>query len=274
MRRLSSFRNWCHSSVISIVVLSAGCTAPGSPSPSFGLGGKGTPWTIRCKELQGATRTQLIQQFAESLRNTPGVRSKDVFTRDDADDFARLYYGTYWRRLDKNTGKHSTPAQLQQDLDMIRQLGDAQGQRYFTQAMMLRLPTDDVGNPAWNLARQAGVYSLQVAVFEPSEDFWEYKQAAAEYCEYLRGKGHEAYYHHSPASSVVTVGLFGHDAVIKRPTGLPLISDRVQQLQQDDLLRYNRLNGAIYYLTDGKNQRTPVPSRLVEIPPQSETTTP
>ena len=270
----SPSRRPCHWFVIATAAVSAGCTAPSSPSPSFGRGGKGTPWTIRCKEIQGQTRTQLIEQFAESLRNTPGVRPKDVFTRDEADGFARLYYGTYWRRLDKKTGKHAANIQLQQDLDMIRQLGDARGQRYFTQALVLRLPTDDVGNPAWNLAKQAGAYSLQVAVFEPSEDFWEFKQAAWEYCEYLRGKGHEAYYHHSPASSVVTVGLFGTDAVIKQQTGLPRISDRVQQLQQDELLRYNRLNGAIYYLTDGKGKRTPVPSRLVEIPRESESTVP
>jgi hypothetical protein len=257
-----------------VVITLSGCATPGTPSPPFGLKGKGTPWTICCKEVQGPNRAQLVQQFAESLRNTPGVRPKDVFARDDADGFARLFYGNYWRRLDKKTGKHLTPAQLQHDLDMIRQLGDTSGQRYFAYAMLIRLPTDDVGNPAWNLAKHAGAYSLQVAVFEPSEDFWEFKQAAAEYCDYLRGNGYEAYYHHSPASSVVTVGLFGRDAVVPQPTGLPRYAEQVSRLQQEELLRYNRLNGAIYYLTGGNGQRTPVPSRLVEIPRESELAAP
>lgn len=274
MVRPAFSQRWCRLAGISLVLAMTKCAAPGTPAPSFGQGGKGTPWTIRCKEIQGPNRTQLIQQFAESLRNTSGVRPKDVFTREEPDGFARLYYGTYWRQLDKKTGKHVSNMSLQQDLEMIRQLGEPSGQRYFAYAMLVRLPTDDVGKPEWNLAKQAGAYSLQVAVFEPSEDFWQYKQAAAEYCEYLRGKGHEAYYHHSTASSVVTVGLFGKDAVIQRSTGLPRISERVQELQKNELLRHNRLNGAIYYLTDGKGKRTPVPSRLVEIPREPESAGP
>lgn len=256
-------RRWL---AILFILFATGCAAPGTPTSSLGLTGRGTPWTIFCKEVQGPNRTALITQFADSLRNTPGVRAKDVFTRDEPDGFARLYYGKYWRRVDSKTGKHTNPAQLQPDLDLIRQLGDVAGQRYFALAMLVRLPTDDVGNPAWNLAGQSAVYSLQVAVFEPAEDFWEFKQAASQYCEYLRGKGHEAYYHHSAASSVVTVGLFGREAVIERPGQLQIYSEKVGRLQQIELLRYNRLNGAIYYLTDGKGTRAPVPSRLVEIP--------
>jgi len=242
-----------------------GC-ATGTGGPALGLGKKGTPWTIRCKESQGPERMRLLEQTAESLRHTPGIRTKEVTVRDEPDGFARLYYGTYWRRVDAKTRKHDTPPQLRNDLELIKQLGDDRGQRYFVQAMIVRVPTEDVGNAAWELSRQTGVYSLQVAVFETTDDFWEFKQAAADYCAWLRQKGYEAYYHHSTASSVVTIGLFGRDAVIDKPKGLPAYSQAVVNLQSDELLRYNRLNGSIYYVRDDKGTRIPVPSRLVEIP--------
>ena len=44
----------------------------------------------------------------------------------------------------------------------------------------VRMPTPDVGNPQWDLAHVPAKYSLQVAVFEPTDDFAEFKQAAVE----------------------------------------------------------------------------------------------
>lgn len=217
-------------------------------------------------ELEGPERAARITQFAETLRRTPGIRAGDVFTRDESDGFVRLYYGTYYRKMDTQTRKRTLPAQLQSDVELVKQLGDDSGRRYFVRAMMVPMPQAEAGNPSWNLAAQRAAYSLQVAVFEPSNDFWECKQAAGEYCAYLRKKGYEAYYHHSSASSAVTVGLFGPDAVIGQPQGLPRYSAAVLALQDDELLKYNRLNGAIYYTRDEKANRVAMPSRLVEIP--------
>jgi len=245
----------------------AGCASGGSKESSGSLfGKKGAPWTIQCLEIQGPTRMRQIEPFAESLRRTPGIRPKDVFVRDEPDGFARLYYGTYYRRTDPKTRKRSTPPQLQKDMEFIKQLGGESGQRYFLQALAVRMPMPNVGDPQWALSRATGVYSLQVAVFEPNDEFWEHKQAAAEYCEFLRKKGHEAYYHHASASSMVTVGSFGSDAVVNMPQGLPRYSAEVIALQKKELLQHNLLNGAVYYVRDDKGGRTPVPSRLVEIP--------
>ncbi len=252
------------------ILVVAGCATPENNAVAAQggslFGSKGSPWTIQCLEIQGADRMQRIESIAESLRRTAGIRPKDVFVRDEEDGFARLYYGTYNRRTDKKTGKKSTPPQLQKDLELIKQLGSESGQRYFVQSMMVRMPTPNVGNPTWALSQAKGVYSLQVAVFEPHDDFWEYKQAAAEYCEFLRKKGYEAYYHHATASSMVTVGSFGKEAVVNMPQGLPKYSAEVAELQENELMKHNLLNGAVYYVRDGKGGRTPVPSRLVEIP--------
>ncbi len=229
--------------------------------------------------MSGPTRTRDIEQLAETLRNTPAIRSKDVVVRDEADGVARLYYGNF-RWLSAKDGKPAPmPAQMRSDLTMLRQLGDPAGRRYFLRAVPVRVPTPDVGNPDWALTNAKGIYTLQVAVFEPTDDFAEYKEAAAEYCKFLREKGHEAYYYHTNAASLVTVGAFGPDAIIKPPADvahreyirkgtmvLPVYSAAILALQRDELLKYNLHNGGIRYTRNPNSDRVPELSQLVEIP--------
>ncbi len=252
-----------------LCIVGSGCASGGTRS-SGGSGGLfargGAPWTIQCLELSGPVRNSFIKQFAETLRRTPGIRSGDVFLRDESDGFARLYYGTYYRRTDPKTRKRSRPRRMEADLALIRQLGGPSGERYFARALPVRLPTPDVGNPAWRLDRADGLYTLQVASFEPTDDFWDFKQVAAEYCEFLRKKGHEAYYHHARSSSVVTVGAFGPEAVERRSDQRAYYSDIVVALQRNELFSYNVVNGGVVYVRDGQGRRVAMPSRLVEIP--------
>jgi hypothetical protein len=188
-----------------------------------------------------------------------------VFYHNDSDGFARLYYGTYYRQLERKSGKHTTPPALTEDLALVKQLGDPSGQRYFFTAIPVRMPQPDVGDPAWNLANVNAKYSLQVGAFEPTDDFWEYKQAAVEYVKLLRDKGYEAYYHHTPQASVVTVGAFGPEALVVDSQGITNYSPEVQRLQKEELLKHNLLNGRIYYVIEG-GQKIPVPSSVVKVP--------
>lgn len=231
-----------------------------------GCASKGAPWTIRCLELQGPNHVQRMEQIAETLKRTPGIRPGDIRYTDDPDGFSRLYYGTYRRRTDPETGKRNIPKRAGDDLVLLKQLGVDSGKRFFVQAMLVPMPTADVGDPRWALKDAEGVYSLQVAVFEPTDDFWECKKAAAEYCAMLRKKGYEAYYHHAPASSMVTVGSFGPEAVIEQPRGLPRYSAKVMALQREELLKYNLVNYGIMRVKTESGERVPVPSRLVKIP--------
>ena len=155
---------------------------------------------------------------------------------------------------------------MEVDLALIRQLGGPSGERYFARALPIRMPTPDVGNPEWRLDRADGVYTLQVASFEPTDKFWGFKRAGAEYCEFLRKKGHEAYYHHTQSASVVTVGAFGPEAVERRSDQRAYYSDTVDALQRNELFRYNVVNGGVVYVRDGQGRRVAMPSRLVEIP--------
>ena len=234
---------------------------------------KGVPWTIMCMELQGPQGAQQIEQIGATLKRTPGIRAKDVFTRSETDGYSRLYYGTYYRRTDPATGKRSVPPQMQQDLEFIKGLG-AEGQQYFfRRALLVRKPFPDVGRPEWALANVDAVYSLQVAVFEPTDDFHEYKQAAADYCAELRRRGFEAYYHHGSACSMVTVGAFGEEAVINR-NGNHYYSAEVLALQRREELKYNLLNGSPYCPIVGGKRAAPVSSLLVKIPGREPEATP
>lgn len=242
-----------------------GCASgPGGGGGAFGT--RGVPWTIRCREFEGSFRTQHAQQVADTLRRTEGIRADDVFVQEDADGFTRLYYGSYPRRTDRRSGKLTSPPQMREDLGLVRQLGDDSGRRFFVRAMPVRMPQPDVGPPEWNLANVNAVYSLQVAAFEPTDQFWEYKRAAAEYCEFLRNHSYEAYYHHGPGSSVVTVGHFGPEAVFTDAKGGKRYSREIVAMQEDELLKYNLVNGAILKVRTGPGDTVPVPSRLVEVP--------
>lgn len=231
-------------------------------------------WTIRCVELEGSNRRNAAAQLAETLKQTAGIRSKDVFFRDGADGTSRLYYGRYTRRRDKKTGKHDMPRKMRADLDLLRDLVDESGRRFFLMAIPVRIPIPEVGNPAWALRNVRGTYSLQVAVFEPTDDFAEYKKGAAEYCALLRKKGYEAYYHHTEVSSMVTVGVFGPEAAHRRRNGRTYYSSDVAKLQQDELLKYNVTNGKIIRVRNPANDWIPVPSYLVEMPQPADSSFP
>ena len=248
---------------------------------------KGAPWTILCMEMQGAYRADYIEQFTATLKRTPGIRIDDVRVTHDDDGFSRIYYGTYLRHADRKTGRRTLPDRLRADLKLMHELVGAQGERFFGQARMVRKPQPDVGDPAWALERAEGVYTLQVAAFESTDDFWEHKQAAAGFCAWLRSKKYEAYYYHGPACSIVTVGTFNRSAVVETRPGMGYYSDEVRALQKDELLKYNLVNGAVVRTRTlefsdlanlGVVQRersekggstsagVPIPSRLVKIP--------
>lgn len=270
------------------LALTGACAAPDGGAGVAGrsglgrarAGAKGLPWTILCLELQGEHRDRVIDDVAAVLRDTPGIRADAVLVRHDSDGYTRLYYGTYRRRIDRETGKPSLPPRVRADLASIRSLGTPMaggttGQYFFRRAYATPLPPPDVGNPDWALIRADGVYTLQIAAFVSTDDFTEFKRAAAEYCTRLRDLGHEAYYHHSQSVSIVTVGAFGADAIYNTEV---LSADRrakievahysanVLALQKNELFKYNTVNGR--YLRERRNGRLgdPPSSQLVLIP--------
>lgn len=245
---------------------------------AFGVGERAEArdgvWTIRCAEFTGPNGLNVARQLAETLKNTPGIRAKNVLVMEGSDEVVRLYYGRYRRHTDKKSRKRSMPKKLRQDMDMMRELVDETGHRYFLMSVLVRVPVPDVGNPDWALRNVDGVYTLQVAVFEPTDDFIEYKKGAAAYCALLRKRGYEAYYHHTEVSSMVTVGVFGADATWRGRSGRNIYSREVAELQRDELMKHNLTNGAIIRVRNDAKKLIAVPSYLVKIPESSDSLIP
>lgn len=246
-----------------LLVFAPGCASGGSAQSI-------APWTILCLELNDPAQASQIDELATVLKRTPGVRAGDVFTVHRGDGSAALYYGRYHRRVDLSTKKKSFPPQMRADLSLLRELGDDSNRRLFFQALPSRTPVPDVGFQDWALKNATGLYTLQVASFEPLDDFMEFKQAAAEYCRLLRERGYEAYFHHTDSGSAVTVGAFGDKAVYTDVNGRRVFGRQITDLQQDKLLQHNTVNGAIVRVRDSSGQFFAVPSRLVEIPRPGE----
>ncbi|MEE9295142.1 MAG: hypothetical protein V3W34_09325 [Phycisphaerae bacterium] len=225
----------------------------------------GEPWTIECFGFQGPDHHQTAESIAAVLGQADGIDKRKVHVRHSPGK-STICYGTYHRNIDRMKGTREIPDDLRRDLGLVRELVDDRGRRLFIGARMVRKPLPDVGPAEWNLENAGGVYSLQVAAFEPTPQRRNYKQAAVHHTRRLRLRGYDAYYHHDSARavSVVTVGIFGEDAVIKRD-GRTTYNDEVRELQRKENFRYNLTNGAIWHaIIDG--QKAPVRSLLVRIP--------
>lgn len=260
---------WCRVAALLATTL-IGLSAVGCASAP--RAGKQAGWTILCSEIKGPSRMQIAQQLVDTLKVTPGIHADQVYLRDGPDDVARIYYGSYERPMDKATNRRATPPELRRDIDYIKRLGTEDGRHLFLGAMLVRTPQPDVGNPAWDLRRATGTYTLQVAAFEPTDTFSEYKQAAADFCALLRKQGFEAYYYHDRSSSIVTVGLFGPDGVVIGSDGRSYYSQAVRDLQKNKALQYNLVNGRIFKVRAEDGSFVAMPSRLVHLPEKAEPT--
>jgi hypothetical protein len=259
-----------------MIVAVAGCSEAGQPGGWFAP--QGERWTILCLELQGPDCQVTAGEIADVLRRTKGIDPKEVRVAAERGT-ARIHYGTYYRQVDPTTQKRSIPERMRADLLLLKELADAEGVHYFLHARKVPFPDRDVGEPEWDLRRAEGLYTLQVAVYFNTTEMQSRKLAAVEKARQLRNKGLEAYYYHGQAQSIVTVGLFGEDAVVapvdrvhrgkvrvEPGQVVERYSDEVLALQKKPECAYNLTNDAIWYNIDRHGNRVPVRSMLVRIP--------
>lgn len=96
----------------------------------------------------------------------------------------------------------------------------------YGRALVVPLPGSDPGPAEWDLVNAGGVYTVAVAKFVnlPAQGMapavTTRKQDAVDYCRRLRNAGVEAYYHHGPGHSLVTIGTFGEKAVDSVPANI------------------------------------------------------
>ena len=112
-------------------------------------------------------------------------------------------------------GRYPTIEAAQKNLKKAKAYVAPAGMKIFAQAMVVPLPGEDVGPPEWKLENAPGFYSVLVAVFYdvPDANYVGRKDFAVQYCKQLRDQGREAYYHHGPNRSGVTVGSFPESAI-------------------------------------------------------------
>ena len=230
---------------------------------------RGLPWTIVCLEADESDHAMQLERIATTLRQTPGIRPADVRVTHAADGSAVLHYGVYPRLRDHETRKLAESPAMRRDLRVVRELVDNANRRFFARARPAPMPLADVGKPAWALINTQATYTLQVAVFEPTEKVWNCKEIAAKYCGELRAMGIEAYYYHGSACSMVTVGAFGPDALVRRADGHTYYSRDVRTLRENDLLKYNLVNGGIFRARNDDGVMVEVLSLLVLVPEHS-----
>lgn len=225
-------------------------------------------WTILCSELSGPYHRDNCEALAAALGRTPGIRAQEVRCEHDPDKQAsRLFYGTYDRPIEADTGSRELPRQMRDDLGLIFELTDERTRRVFghSRAVVYVQPVSDAKRE-WALIRAQGMYSLQIAVFYPEPGFTESRQAAVDFVAELRTEGHQAYYHHGDVRSMITVGLFGESAVIEGQDGKLILSPEVRALQASDpRFKYNYENGRVLKKKLGGTAYQPH-SFLVKIP--------
>jgi hypothetical protein len=206
-----------------------------------------------------------LESLADALKRTPSLKAENVRVEYD-DQVTRLYYGTYCRRFDPESGEWHMPPELRRDMNYIRQLASGPGYP-FLHCRPVPQDRGPAGPPEWDLTQADGEYSLLVAVYSDIEGR---REAALEHVRLLREQGEEAYYYHDAGKSHVCVGAFPASALKETPRGVPRIDapDFVAAKRKHPYFAYNgRYISNVERDASGQViSKTRQPSRLVRIP--------
>jgi len=186
--------------------------SPGRPRASDG------GYTILLYVLRSFDHVERIKKFKEQTEKDTGWKGMFIVHKADHSEL-------YW-------GKYATYEAAAKDLkNKAKKYRTKLGVPAYAQAIVVPLPGKDIGPPEWNLLNAKGAYTVVVAVFYNIDELKYYdpkskkykvetvgyytrKIDAVEYCRQLRNRGEEAYFHHGPSQSTVTIGAFPDSAVV------------------------------------------------------------
>ena len=148
-------------------------------------------------------------------------------------------------------GRYRTAEEAQENLKTAQTYVTPLGAKIYAAAVIIRMPAEDIGPPEWKLKNAPGVYTVLVAVFYdmPEAKYFTSSADAVAYCERLRKKGYDAYYHHSSSRSVVTVGSFPAEAVDSE-------ANQIRSIRMRSLI-----TGFEYLAVNGHRDRLKIPIR-------------
>lgn len=170
---------------------------------------KDAQFTIYCRNFTGDTHVQDARQAQQILLTSTNLKQWYVV---QSADHSTLYYGFYRTNDSRDPKDAAEGKRLQHDRDTICAITDSQGMRIFSEALPVNIDAPDPqANPAWDLTRSKGMWSIEIASFANTPDR---KERAVEAVRQARAEGNEAYYYHDKVASSVCIGSWPSEAVV------------------------------------------------------------
>lgn len=164
-------------------------------------------WSILISPIEEPNHQQTAQNLADNLAQQTQL---DDFWVNTEPERSIVYFGKYEDVRTKDA---------QRDREILKTFARS-GQ--IPPANLILVPVNIVdrgAHPEYELstaAKQGGLYTLQIAYFEDPEKRDRAKKAAEDYVLELRSKNEPAFYSHGKNRSMVTIGVFDQNAVIRR----------------------------------------------------------
>jgi hypothetical protein len=169
---------------------------------------KDAQFTIFCRNFTGETHEQDAQAAQQILLNSTNLKKWYIV---HAGDHSTLYYGFYRANTPHDPKDPAEGQRAVDDQNSIRAITDHQGLRIFSEALVVNIDSPDpMANPAWDLTRSKGMWSIEIASFANTPDR---KERALQAVRDARAQGIEAYYYHDKVASSVCVGSWPAEAV-------------------------------------------------------------
>ncbi len=171
--------------------------------PTFGASSRrpDVTYSVLLRVFTEPDHPAVAARWRDSLVSNLGWKELSVVMRGD---FSMLYWGQF-----------SSMDSANRQLAKAKAYRNQKNVAIFSTAAVTVLPGSDTEQAEWDLSKCPGKYSLLVADFQdvPQEGYVERLEDAVAYCRELRAKGYEAYYHHGPSTSSVTIGSFGPESI-------------------------------------------------------------
>ena len=171
---------------------------------------KDAQYTIACKVFSEDGHVQDSRDARKMLYDATNLKKWYVV---HSADHSTLYYGFY-RTMDPHDPTDAAEGKRAiDDQNTIRGMQDSQGNRIFSESLIVAVDSaDPEANPAWDIMRSHGYWSVEIAVFKNSPDR---KQRAVQAVREARSSGVDAYYYHGPNASVVCIGSWPQEAAVE-----------------------------------------------------------
>ena len=235
-------------------------------------------YTILLHTFSGLDHVRQAKLYRDKTKDLAGWNELEVIHKNSSSEL-------YW-------GKYSSIPAAESDLKKARTWRVPNvNQAAFPFPKIMLIPGQEIGMPEYNLLNVSeGYWTVLVAIFTdvPSKGVVgrDRQKNALVYCDFLRKQGYEAYYHHIPGRSQITVGAFPENAVIVEAKTSPkpdvfvakqvIKSEKMRKIMatRDPPLRFLVVNGSTEYqkrqsLKTGKvikaitsSYPIPIPKRL------------